>query len=31
MRVGLRADGLRKVYTTPPAIGGQTFGRRQKG
>jgi ABC-2 type transport system ATP-binding protein len=27
----IRTEGLRKVYTTPPAIGGQAFGRRQKG
>jgi ABC-2 type transport system ATP-binding protein len=32
VRVGIRTDGLRKVYTTPPPIGGQAFGgRRPKG
>jgi ABC-2 type transport system ATP-binding protein len=33
MPLGIRTEGLRKVYTTPPAIGGQPFGarRRQKG
>ena len=32
MRIGIRTEGLRKIYTTPPAIGGQSFGaRRQKG
>jgi ABC-2 type transport system ATP-binding protein len=32
VRVGIRTEGLRKVYTTPPAIGGQGFGgRRAKG
>src|SRR5215813_13359091 len=32
MQVGIRTDGLRKVYTTPPPIGGQAFGgRRPKG
>src|SRR5215475_13073451 len=30
--IGIRTDGLRKVYTTPPPIGGQSFAaRRQKG
>jgi ABC-2 type transport system ATP-binding protein len=33
MPLGIRTEGLRKVYTTPPAIGGQPFAarRRQKG
>jgi ABC-2 type transport system ATP-binding protein len=32
MRVGIRTEGLRKIYTTPPPIGGQSFGaRRPKG
>jgi len=26
MAIGIRTEGLRKVYTTPPAIGGQAFG-----
>jgi ABC-2 type transport system ATP-binding protein len=29
MRVGIRTEVLRKVYTTPPAIGGQAFGGRR--
>src|SRR5881397_2444432 len=30
MPVGIRTEGLRKVYTTPPAIGGQPFGARRR-
>src|SRR5438045_4144677 len=29
MPIGIRTEGLRKVYTSPPAIGGQAFGARR--